>query len=416
MALWVRILDLPVKFFKDFTAAKIGKILGDVVKVDPLTIGQSRGKFARVCIEIDLSKPLRPVVEVQNIAYHVVYEGISMICFECGCFGHPKDKCPSIVTAKVDVSSHQDPSEVENVPNAQSEVEMHASEDIVKEDMGPWMLMTYRNKKKNGNSGRSKNLNASGSRFSVLQEEEINEKVPNVENDADMPSGDTPNIVKLWNNFQDKKKKTIDYGYWKAVKASQSGPKISHLFFADDLILFTEASSLQASLHKTCLDNFCALSGQTQCVWIPSTCDLGKYLAIPMYAMQTAKFPVSLCDKLDKLNRDFIWGDVENKKMVHLVNWDTICQPKYLGGLGIKKTTDMNQDMLSKIGWRIFQHDNGLWANVLYAKYLQHGCLFGNDYKPPSDVSSTWRGVMHGAELIKNNLKWRVGNGNSIKF
>lgn len=208
MALWVRILDLPVKFFKDFTVAKIGKILGDVVKVDPLTIGQSRGKFARVCIEIDLSKPLRPVVEVQNIAYHVVYEGISMICFECGCFGHPKDKCPSIVTAKVDVSSHQDPSEVENVPNAQSEVEMHASEDIVKEDMGPWMLMTYRNKKKNGNSRRSKNLNASGSRFSVLQEEEINEKVPNVENDADMPSGDTPNIVKLWNNFQDKKKKT----------------------------------------------------------------------------------------------------------------------------------------------------------------------------------------------------------------
>ncbi|KAL6145061.1 hypothetical protein ACLB2K_055749 [Fragaria x ananassa] len=172
MALWVRILDLPVKFFKDFTVAKIGKILGDVVKVDPLTIG------------------------------------IFMICFECGCFGHPKDKCPSIVTASADVSSYQDPSEVENVPNAQSEVEMHASEDIVKEDMGPWMLLTYRNKKKNGNSGGSKNLNASGSRFFVLQEEEINEKVPNVENDADMPSGDTPNIVKLWNNFQDKKKNT----------------------------------------------------------------------------------------------------------------------------------------------------------------------------------------------------------------
>ncbi|KAL6144452.1 hypothetical protein ACLB2K_055145 [Fragaria x ananassa] len=76
----------------------------------------------------------------------------------------------------------------------------------------------------------------------------------------------------------------------------------------------------------------------------------------------------------------------------------------------------MNQAMLSKIGWRIFQHDNGLWANVFYAKYLQHGCLFGNDYKPPSNVSSTWRGVMHGAELIKKNLKWRVGNGNSIKF
>ncbi|KAL6213887.1 hypothetical protein ACLB2K_013326 [Fragaria x ananassa] len=85
-------------------------------------------------------------------------------------------------------------------------------------------------------------------------------------------------------------------------------------------------------------------------------------------------------------------------------------------GLGIKKSADMNQAMLSKIGWRIFQHDNGLWANVFYPKYLQHDCLFGNDYKPPSDVSTTWGGVMHGAELIKKNLKWRVRNGNSIKF
>ncbi|KAL6145062.1 hypothetical protein ACLB2K_055750 [Fragaria x ananassa] len=234
----------------------------------------------------------------------------------------------------------------------------------------------------------------------------------------------------------------IDYGYWKAVKASQSGPKILHLFFADDLILFVEASSQQTSLLKTCLDNFCALSRHTvsfekslvfcspntsnstaslisNVCGSPLTCDLGKYLvtsAIPMYAMQTAKFHVNLCDKLDKLNRDFILSDVENKKRVHLVNWDTICQPKYLGGLGVKKTADINQAMLSKIGWRIFQHDNGLWANVLYAKYLQHGCLFGNDYKPPSDVSSTWRGVMHGAKLIKKNLKWRVRNGNSIKF
>lgn len=97
----------------------------------------------------------------------------------------------------------------------------------------------------------------------------------------------------------------VDYGYWKAVKASQSGPKISHLFFADDLILFTEASSLQASLHKTCLDNFCALSGQTvsfekslvfcspntskstaslisNVCGSPLTCDLGKYLGMPL--------------------------------------------------------------------------------------------------------------------------------------
>nr|XP_011470766.1 PREDICTED: uncharacterized protein LOC105353385 isoform X1 [Fragaria vesca subsp. vesca]XP_011470767.1 PREDICTED: uncharacterized protein LOC105353385 isoform X1 [Fragaria vesca subsp. vesca] len=78
MALWVRIVGLPVKYFKKFTLDKIGKIFGDVVKVDQLTLGQSRGKFARICVEVDLSKPLRPFVEVDSVAYNVVYEGISL--------------------------------------------------------------------------------------------------------------------------------------------------------------------------------------------------------------------------------------------------------------------------------------------------------------------------------------------------
>ncbi|KAL6180703.1 hypothetical protein ACLB2K_047363 [Fragaria x ananassa] len=166
-----------------------------------------------------------------------------------------------------------------------------------------------------------------------------------------------------------------------------------------------KATEHQAYGLKTCLDNFCAISGQiisyekslifcspntpkTMASSICATCgspltsDLGNYLgmplihsrvnkhtydaifdkvqsrlsswkskvlnmagrltliqsvtsAIPNYAMKTTKFPVSLCDRLDKLNRNFLWGDVDDKKIVHLVNWDIVCQPKQLGDLGI---------------------------------------------------------------------------------
>lgn len=39
--------------------------------------------------------------------------------------------------------------------------------------------------------------------------------------------------------------------------------EVSHLFFADDLMLFAEASQYQAGIINQCLDNFCALSGQS---------------------------------------------------------------------------------------------------------------------------------------------------------
>ncbi|KAL6202734.1 hypothetical protein ACLB2K_026439 [Fragaria x ananassa] len=132
--------------------------------------------------------------------------------------------------------------------------------------------------------------------------------------------------------------------------------------------------------------------------------------------MQTAKFPVSLCDRLDRLNRNFLWGDVDDKKKIHLVNWDTVCQPKQLGGLGIKKFADMNQAMLAKISWRMFQNDKGLWATMFSEKYLKDDSIFNSHYAPPNDCSSIWRGVVYGAKLIRDNLKWRVGDGSTIKF
>lgn len=51
-------------------------------------------------------------------------------------------------------------------------------------------------------------------------------------------------------------------GCWKASKASCSGPSISHLFFADDLMLFVDSSCEQMRVIKECLDAFARPSGQ----------------------------------------------------------------------------------------------------------------------------------------------------------
>ncbi|PRQ51592.1 putative transcription factor interactor and regulator CCHC(Zn) family [Rosa chinensis] len=249
MAMWVRICGLPVKLFKNYTVAKIGKILGEVIKVDQVTLAQARGKFARVCIEVDLNKPLRPFVEVENMAYRVVYEGISMICFECGCYGHVKDQCPSVQNnnqAQAIPTKNSDPNQpAKSTPEANMEdnsqpdrgngqqdiVTMNTA--IVKEDMGPWMLMTYKQQKKNNNGNGSTSRNHGGSRFNVLQElneEEKDEKNGQETNASDVPT--LPDLMKSWNNPQAKTKHSKLHAEPKGEKVDNG--KKRHALAAND--------------------------------------------------------------------------------------------------------------------------------------------------------------------------------------
>ena len=54
----------------------------------------------------------------------------------------------------------------------------------------------------------------------------------------------------------------IGVGRWKPIRASRTGPKLSHLMFVDDLILFSEASVEQAKVIAHVMQKFCNMSGQ----------------------------------------------------------------------------------------------------------------------------------------------------------
>lgn len=55
---WVRFPCLPIQYYdKDFLM-KIGSKIGRPIRVDQATSLVSRGKFARICVEVDISKPL----------------------------------------------------------------------------------------------------------------------------------------------------------------------------------------------------------------------------------------------------------------------------------------------------------------------------------------------------------------------
>ncbi|KAA3487461.1 Retrovirus-related Pol polyprotein LINE-1 [Gossypium australe] len=55
--------------------------------------------------------------------------------------------------------------------------------------------------------------------------------------------------------------KAIDMGNWSPIRLSYGGPSLSHLFFADDLILFGHADENQVRVVKSILDKFCDYLG-----------------------------------------------------------------------------------------------------------------------------------------------------------
>ncbi|KAF2312688.1 hypothetical protein GH714_039640 [Hevea brasiliensis] len=67
--------------------------VGKVIKVDENTSLATRGKFARVFVEIDLLKPLLANTGCVIGCIRFEYEGIQLVCFHCGCCGHRAKLC-----------------------------------------------------------------------------------------------------------------------------------------------------------------------------------------------------------------------------------------------------------------------------------------------------------------------------------
>ncbi|CAN1126723.1 hypothetical protein LINPERHAP2_LOCUS3596 [Linum perenne] len=71
----------------------IGNKIGKTVRLDLTTLGGSRGNFARICVEVDLSKPLLSKYRLRRRVRRIEYEGLHTICYSCGCYGHAQDLC-----------------------------------------------------------------------------------------------------------------------------------------------------------------------------------------------------------------------------------------------------------------------------------------------------------------------------------
>ncbi|XVF32012.1 hypothetical protein REPUB_Repub17cG0044700 [Reevesia pubescens] len=164
-AVWIHLPELPIEYFNCEILREIGRMVGKPLKLDSSTALVTRGKYARICVEVDLNKPLLPKVRVGKHVQRIQYEGLYTVCFCCEVFGHREETCP-FKTKEIFIEQNLNHTMKEHsgdcgatstVPEMDSGGTKTANvgpiqETIViegkSESYGPWMLVKWRKSRK----------------------------------------------------------------------------------------------------------------------------------------------------------------------------------------------------------------------------------------------------------------------------
>jgi hypothetical protein len=110
--------------------------------------------------------------------------------------------------------------------------------------------------------------------------------------------------------------------------------------------------------------------------------------SLPTYYLSLFTIPKHVAARIERLQRNFLWGGLGDGYTHHLVSWDTVCSPLAHGGLGVRKVEVFNRTLLGKWLWKFGREETNLWR-VIVAKYWCEwgGWMSGNLLRPqPSHI------------------------------
>ena len=93
-ATWLQLHHLPVELWEGEILESLVSNFGRLLKINEQTLNLSLAKYVRVCVELDLSQPLRRGFwigdEEHRVFVVVQYERLPTFCYNCRLIGHEK--------------------------------------------------------------------------------------------------------------------------------------------------------------------------------------------------------------------------------------------------------------------------------------------------------------------------------------
>lgn len=133
--------------------------------------------------------------------------------------------------------------------------------------------------------------------------------------------------------------------------------------------------------------------------------------ALPTYTMSCFLLPKRITAKIMRHIRQFWWSSSKDRQKIQWFAWQKMTKLKQYGGMSFKDVHKFNIALLAKQSWRLLKEPTSFLAQVFKAKYFNKSSLLEGPLG--HHPSHAWRSIFQGNQLIKQGLRWRIGDGRS---
>ncbi|KAF8406683.1 hypothetical protein HHK36_008774 [Tetracentron sinense] len=231
--------------------------------------------------------------------------------------------------------------------------------------------------------------------------------------------------------------KNFESGKIKAFSHLLGVPLISHLLYADDLLIFLngEKRSLRRLIEVLgCYERWSGqlINKEKSALFFSDHITQGRrvglkrltgfvegkfpvvYLGVPLvvgrlkyvYLLAVLNIPKAVHHKIDSILSTFFWGVSAGHPKRKWRSWSHLCKPTNEGGLNLRNSLEVQRALHMKFAWRLMSGES-LWNKFFQAKYVKKGHVaLASD-----NGSRFWKSVMGVLPEVLENVRLMVKEG-----